>query len=122
MEAVTIEESIITDRLISYLTRVGVIEQIEESGHQPGFAQLIDQWRRHCPLENTPDGLNLQANVNRWRQQRNTVVHGIVKLSPGAPQNTIIQFVEEAKQTAEDGERLARAVDDWVRRSEAVQS
>lgn len=121
LEAVTIEESIITDRLISYLVSVGMIEQAEKPGHYPSFAELIRLWGQQCPLVEPQESQNLEAKIDRWRQRRNKVVHGIVKLPEDAAPDTIVSFVEEAKQTAEEGEQLARAVANWVRRSQAAQ-
>lgn len=121
LEAVTIEESIISDRLMSYLASAGTGEQVENSGHHPSFRRLIQLWREQCLLAEPQESWTLQEQVDQWRLRRNTVVHGIVKLPDEAPQDTIIQFVEEAKQSAEEGERLSRAVDDWVRHYQAAQ-
>lgn len=121
LEAVTIEESIISDRLMSYLVSVGTGEQVGTSGQHLSFGKLIQLWGQQCLLSESQEGCTLQLQVDQWRQPRNKVVHGIVKLSNEAPRNTIIQFVEEAKQAAEEGERLARAVSNWVKHYQAAQ-
>jgi len=120
LEAVTIEESIITDRLISYLISIGMTKQTEKPGRYPSFAELIKRWGQQCPLTKPQESHALQLQVDEWRQRRNKVVHGIVKIANDAALDTIVSFVEEAKQVAEEGKLLARAVADWVRRSQKV--
>ena len=57
LEAVTIEESIITDRLISYLVGIQAIERSENLQKYPNFARLINIWR-----EKQPEPINIKIN------------------------------------------------------------
>lgn len=117
LEAVTLEESIITDRLISYLVGVGAIERTIELSRYPGFAQLIQIWKIQHPNQiNIQDYSDLQTAVDEWRRRRNKVVHGMVKSHPGTATDSVMDFLEEAKLTAEQGKMLARAVSDWVKK------
>lgn len=117
LEAVTLQESIITDRLISYLVGVGFIQRAVEPNNYPGFGQLINKWKAQHPNQiNIQDYSDLQTAVDEWRIKRNKVVHGMVKSHPGEATESVIDFLEEAKLTAEQGEQLARAVSYWVKK------
>lgn len=117
LEAVTLQESIITDRLISYLVGVGAIERAVELHKYPSFGNLIKKWKIHNPNPiNVQNYSDLQSAVDKWRLQRNKVVHGLVKSHPGTATDKVIDFLEEAKLTAERGKTLARAVSYWVKK------
>lgn len=117
LEAVTLEESIITDRLISYLVGVGAINRAVELNNYPGFAQLIQKWKIQNPNPiNIQKYCDLQTAVDEWRRYRNQVVHGMVKSHPGTATDNVMDFLEKAKLTAEQGKMLARAVSYWVKR------
>lgn len=116
LEAVTLEESIISDRLISYLVAIGVFN-VSGKLKSTNFGPLIKEWMNHVP-EPIVDRYfdNLQAAVDRWRERRNKIVHGMVKSIPGTNHDDVINFLEEAKLTAEQGDALARAVCNWHKR------
>lgn len=120
----TLEESIITDRLISYLVGTGAIQRADELHKYPSFGQLINKWKeKHakpiCIRVKSIDFQNLQTSVDNWRKRRNKVVHGMVKSHPGTATDDILNFLYEAKLTAQEGDILARAVSSWVKRSRA---
>ncbi len=118
LEAVTLEESIITDRLISYLVGVGAIERAAEIRKYPGFAKLIQIWKKQNPTPiNTRTYCDLQTAVEQWSRQRNKIVHGMVKSHPGTATDNVIDFLEEAKLIAEEGKTLARVVSYWVKKT-----
>ena len=114
LEAVTLEESIICDRLISYLVSNGALARPVSGNNHPSFSSLIGLWKR---TEGTPisEGgfSNLQESVDTWRILRNKVVHGIVKSYPDTEPDDITSFLEEAERAAEEGRKLARAVSKW---------
>jgi len=49
LEAVTLEESIIADRLISYLVGVKAIKRADAPYRHQGFAKLIQVWKQQNP-------------------------------------------------------------------------
>jgi hypothetical protein len=119
-EAVTIEESIITDRLISHLVGVGAIEREEEPDDYGTFRDLLVAWRNAGSHPIQKGGFeDLQDATFNWKNQRNTVIHQIAKSSPGDPTEPIDDFLETAKDTAEKGKELARAIDHWHSRMKA---
>jgi hypothetical protein len=123
LEAVALQESVITDRLISYFVVAGVIPRAPTLHKYPSFSQLIHKWRA---LEADPAlaadpvtfrGVeDLPAEVDAWREQRNKIVHGMVKSHPGDATDDISDFLTGAKEAAEKGTVLARAVDHWSRK------
>lgn len=120
MEAISIVESIISDRLLSYLIGVGVISiESKEKAERTFFGQLIDQWRKHLKERNEDSAgaaLTLVTEIDKWRSSRNQAVHGIVKSFPGDPTIDITEFLTLAKNAASEGERLARAICVWHKR------
>ena len=113
-EAVTLEESIICDRLISYLISSGVIDRPVAGNNYPSFGRLIELWKQctGMPISEGRVG-NLQESVDEWRKLRNNVVHGMVKSYPDTEPDDITSFIEEAERVAEEGKKLARAVSEW---------
>lgn len=98
LEAVAIEESIIWDRITSYLHDHGKTVPSRESFHN-----VIKLWQK----EQCDDSCDLQEGVSAWRSQRNNTIHGMIK------SENIDVFLEEAKATAERGKDLARMVECW---------
>jgi len=117
LESVTLEESIIADRLISFLVHVGEI-QAESPVEKCSFGQLIKLWRKRVPnvipAAYFPD---LHSSVDKWRKRRNEVVHGMVKSMPGAQHRDVHDFLEEAEFISFQGKALAEAVSQWVERA-----
>lgn len=118
LEAVTLEESIITDRLISYLVGVKIIKRAVELKDYPNFGQLIQIWKKQYPNPiDIQEYRDLQRAVDEWRGRRNKIVHGMVKSHPGKATDNVTDFLEEAKLTAEEGKMLARLVSYWVKKT-----
>jgi len=110
-EAVTISESILSDRLLSYVIGIDPNSRIKTSTN---FAELIRAWRKLAgSLPAEPSYQDLGEAVDEWRKDRNAIVHGLVKSDPGTPTENVGSFLQRAKKTAEDGKRLARMVSDW---------
>jgi hypothetical protein len=117
LESVTLEESIIADRLVSFLVHVGEI-QAESPVEKCSFGQLIQLWRKRMPqpiqVQYFPD---LHLAVDQWRKRRNQVVHGMVKSMPGAQHRDVLDFLGEAEFISFQGEALAKAVSQWVEKA-----
>jgi len=116
LEAVTLEESIISDRLISYLVRVKAVKPDAKLERQ-GFANLIKVWKYQVP-EPIRDSFftDLQTEIDKWREDRNKVVHGMVKSIPGTDHQDILNFKKEAELIALKGERLAKSLCNWYKK------
>lgn len=116
LEAVTLEESIISDRLISYLVRVRAVK-LDATLERQSFASLIKTWKSHVP-EAISDSFfaDLQTSIDEWRERRNKVVHSMVKSVPGADHQDILDFKKEAEFVALQGERLAKSLCNWYKK------
>lgn len=111
LEAITIEESIISDRLLSYILGV---EPKAKLDIKSGLGKLISHWRKHAgKLLIQSDNSDLGEITDIWRTKRNSAVHGLVKSTPGTPTTQPDDFLELARQTAEDGKTLARKIQNW---------
>jgi hypothetical protein len=107
LEAVTIVESIIADRVLSFLVSRGVSVKPHTALHT-----LIASLRKEADDE----GRLLADRIDAWRKHRNTLVHGIVKSARGEAPIDMMDFVELAEITAREGRSLARSVSAWQKR------
>lgn len=109
LEAVTIAESIICDRLLSFLVEKGAFEnEKEETIIKKSFGRLIKLWKSRAV-----DDTDLVNAVDLWREKRNEIVHGIVKSLPSTEHPDIEDFLAYARETAKEGEELAGKVRSW---------
>jgi len=118
LEAITIEEGIITDRLISSLYGKGYLNNLTVdniSKSEFSFYNIINIWEKHMkPLKIEINQFkDLISEVNKFRINRNICIHGLVKSFPGTPTIAVSNFLELAKTTSQDGFLLCRAVDKW---------
>jgi hypothetical protein len=120
-EAITIEESIISDRLASFLEATDSLKS--DDIHRQGFASLVTLWKL---ATKNPGSIwencdSLIAQVDSWRKERNKYVHGLVKF-PNQKANvpTTEDFINGAKKTANDGAKLAKEVSEWRKRQAQV--
>ncbi|WP_144266123.1 hypothetical protein [Pleurocapsa sp. PCC 7327] len=119
LEAITIQESIISDRLISFLSRPEALNppSKRKNGQFPSLNQLIKQWRSEFPHAlQSGSYSDLISAVDQWRRTRNEAIHAIVKSEPGEPTQPIDSFLQKAKEAAEEGEKLTREVCKWCKR------
>lgn len=113
LEAITIEESIISDRLSSYLKNKELYPK--KSGFI-SFSDLIKAWKQAYPEPIQIDEIeNLREAVDEWRQLRNDAVHAIVKSKSGQSEVSLDEFLENARAAAEKGEIIAKAIQRWTR-------
>jgi hypothetical protein len=108
-EVVTLCESIISDRLLSY-----IVGKSGDATERTGFAKLIKKWKELAGDSIPPfESSNLADVVDDWREDRNEVVHGLTKSTPGTPTKPLQAFLARAKDAAERGTLLADRVSDW---------
>lgn len=124
-EAITIEESIITDRLISNLYGRKLLDKMTEENYGSNdfaFSIIINKWRDAQPKvgkKNIPQKVksnefdNLIQAVDTFREMRNKCIHGFVKTFPGKPTSNVDNFIEFAELTAKLGYKLCRAVEKY---------
>ncbi len=109
-EAVTLCESIISDRLLSYVR--GVNPSSKANIHTK-FATLIAEWRKLAgtlPVHETTD---LGEAIDLWRKVRNEVVHGLAKSMPETATQELQSYMKRVEEAGRSGVALARAVSNW---------
>jgi len=113
LEAITIEESIISDRLRSYVVKIGQAPPARRFAREP-LAALIQRWRSLVTTAIADAHFDdLQASIDAWRRRRNELIHGMVKSHPGTAPISVDEFLREARETAQEGERLAKSLRNW---------
>jgi hypothetical protein len=100
LEAITLQESIISDRLAMYLHHQG-----KKSDSKTLNQLIIDVQDHHKKT--------LFEKVDLWRKKRNKAVHGLVRSSPFESQIGIIAFDKLAKETAIEGQLLVSEITSW---------
>lgn len=110
-EAVTLQESILSDRLQSHLLGTGVIK-IEKRPKTLGT--LVSKYKNNPCMP--PD---LYQRLNDWTSDRNKVVHEFAKSMPGLPSKDVESALHHAWHTAMNGDRIVRDVLKWFREQRA---
>jgi len=103
LEAVAIQEAIISDRLKSHLGHLGRLPKKKP----PTLHDLVKVWKREIQVQNIVLEIKLADEVDQWRVLRNQAVHGLVSA------RSVNDFLESAEAAAKTGEVLARAVCAW---------
>ncbi len=118
LEAVTIQESIISDRLSSFVVKSCGEDPTSKSLRT--LHNLTGAWIKlscdHLPTaaECRIEMNELHLRLNRWRDERNDVVHGLVKSRASKGDDHIEDFLTRAATAALEGEVLARQISKWV--------
>ncbi len=134
LEAITLAESIMSDRLVSYLARAnGPIAGIDrEKRLRLTFGRLIAYWRQDSPGgallptdrqwgdELIKKGTDLIQLTNDWRVDRNRTLHEIVKSDPGEPSIEVTVFLRTAQVTAVRGRYLVQEILNWHAREKRL--
>lgn len=122
--AIAVCESIIADRLQSYLkykTPVLFLEKGKEKNFVP-TGVMVSECLKHFPelrinINSKNLGVieskNLFTDIRIWLKSRNDICHGFVKSKPGAPTKEISAFHEAAILAAAEGIKLTKLVNKW---------
>jgi hypothetical protein len=119
LEAVTIEESILSDRMASFIIKASVTSL--SNGTVFKFHNLIGAWfklaKTFCCSDDDLLAIDdLHRRIVLWSKHRNDIVHGIVKSKVGHKDDHVTNFLREALAAAIEGESLAKAVSSWCSR------
>ena len=103
IEAIAIQEAIISDRLRSHL---GHHKQLPD---RDAFHELLKKWKTlGGNRKRITVSVDLPDLVDLWREQRNNAIHGFV-----AKESHIDTFLKNAEVAAKTGLQLTRAICDW---------
>lgn len=109
LEAITIQESIITDRLLNFVITNNIKNISEDELHKP--IAFLNKLISHCkPFF---EDKNLYEELNEFRFSRNNCIHAMVKSYPGNPTQKVSEFQKLAKETSINGKVLTRKVEAW---------
>lgn len=115
LQAITIEESILTDRLSSTLNA-------HKASKSP-FRTLngaLSEWKRQKTRGESlfDDAMNaLLPRLEAWWKNRNALLHGIAKSPCGeGPEIPAEEFLARAEKAAKDGLVLTRRVSRWTQK------
>jgi hypothetical protein len=111
LEATALAESIISDRLLSYLRSQGSKTTVDHAT----VVKLGIEFERHASKLGNDDFGKLASEIVAWGKHRNAVLHSVAKSEPGTPTVPIAAFMKTAKATSDAGHRLARKVSNWHR-------
>jgi len=109
LEAITIAESIINDRLQSFV----IGKDVKGRG---SFGDMIKGILNHVPKMDE-ETLSLVKRLKPWKDLRNECIHGIAKSHPGQPTIDVDAFHGRAEEVAESGYLLAKEVTAWHKKS-----
>lgn len=124
LEAVTLAESIISDRLYSFVKHHEANSENasksstkeKKANKRTSLQNLIVKARRIKTLQiKTKSGADMFDAVDDWRVQRNQCVHSVAKSEPGTATMSVEEFVAMAKEAALKGKELARLICNWHR-------
>jgi hypothetical protein len=124
LEAVAIQESMMFDRIRSFLEYV-VQEEVRD---ETPFGRVVRRWEAELntdskqQLPRWESDNDLPKRILDWIDARNVVVHKMVRSRPGTPTMPIDQFLALAKSAAESGAIFCREVSDWHRKQKTRSS
>ena len=106
LEAISLEESIITDRLLSIVGSDG-----DSASCRQSLSSLIAQAKKAITGSGTPVEGDIFNDLDQWRDARNECIHAFCKLDDHSyADNSAEIFSEKIWQTAKKGRELVDLV------------
>lgn len=113
IEALSIQESIISDRLLHHLHRHYELPLRNKKNWHHTLSDLVINARAACLDSRTA---KLFDRLSLWRNKRNDAVHALVRSDPGSTEVSAAVFFAKARRAAYVGARIASDVGNWCRR------
>jgi len=107
LEAITIQESIITDRLLSFVVQSKLLQISSDKMYAQSLSKLIKLAKPYFESD------TILVNLEKFRKNRNYCMHSFVKSFPGKPTITVKDFEALSKKTAKEGKKVTREIDTW---------
>lgn len=117
LEAIAIEESIISDRLWSALRSVNIA-----NGKHESLGAALERWKKLKKDNSAANPFDAEietiyTKLSNWWECRNKLIHGIVKSPTGlGPKITAEKFLKSANDAAKKGKELVRFVKNWSKK------
>jgi hypothetical protein len=113
-EAVTLQESILCDRLQSHLVAIDVSLP---NPKKITLGKLLNIYSKNkCQTIQT----DLYDRLRSWWENRNIVVHEFAKSWPGSPTVEVEDALDRAKETAKNGDKLTKDMLKWHRNQKRI--
>jgi hypothetical protein len=111
MEAIAIQESILSGRPLSALYSMGIAVNPWDS-----FSSLIDRFKRHCE-DQGPHVEGLVARLREWRVKRNEALHSVCRyINDPCDEVTVRRSEDKLACATSDGRVLVDDVPNTVER------
>jgi CO dehydrogenase/acetyl-CoA synthase alpha subunit len=107
LEAVVIAESIISDRLLSFLKKEYSHLIKSKLTIKSGLYELTKEWRLIDKKVLWKEAEDLISEINEWRNVRNSCAHAVAKSHPGTSTQPVDEFINQARDCAIRGKKLA---------------
>jgi len=112
LEAITIEESIMVDRLYRFCKDNGLTRSASQA-----TLGTVQKFIEKLPLEvQKAEQIDFLEDLDQFRCSRNMCLHQIAKSEPGEATIHFEDFEELARTTATDGLLLIKKISNWARR------
>lgn len=113
IEALSIQESILSDRLLHHLHKYYGLPLRNKKNWHHTLNDLVNYTR----AVSTDGGMvKILSRFSLWRNKRNIAVHALVRSDPGVKEVPADVFFTKARRAALVGTRITRDVDNWCRR------
>jgi predicted DNA-binding protein YlxM (UPF0122 family) len=106
LEAITLEETLISNCFYNYL-QAKKVKKIDTS-----FFKLLNSFRNNNYIKNMKISI-LVDNLDKWRKDRNTAIHGFIKSRTDILEKSNENFKLFSKETAKTGYELSQKVIEW---------
>jgi hypothetical protein len=115
LEAITLCESMISDRIEALVAALD--PDHAKAGHLLALGQNLQQLRRL--IRDDPEGADLAARLDTWKDARNKALHEMVKLPEGDAGDWSARRAA-LRSVAREGRDLVRILSGYVRRRRKV--
>lgn len=120
LQAIAVEESILTDRLSSTMNVCKPHAQPKDT-----LGRVLTEWHPQKPSASRNANASLFdeemellfPKLSAWWRMRNELLHGIAKSAQGeGPSGSVDDFMADARSAAKKGYALVRKVDAWTKK------
>jgi hypothetical protein len=113
LEAICLYESMIADRVLSYVSGVAPHLNASISTSFTGIVGYMGNCIRKVEMADEEAASGLVKDIKKWAKKRNSCVHLMAKSTPGTPTISVDEFIETAKETAAEGKKLFNSLNNW---------
>lgn len=106
LEAITLEECLISNCIYNYLANTDAIK------NNSSFSELLKKARENTRAVDSLTAETIEQ-IDSWRRSRNTAIHGFISATSESLDQSHSAFTQLAKTTADEGKLLCEKVTCW---------